>query len=719
MNVYKALSHTMCLMLMAGCYSVAIRANAEERAIEEIIVRAQHRDQSLQDASVAVTVIDNRVLEEFGIDRIQGLSDFTPGMTINTSPGTFTGPSIRGIGTNSGVQTFEQSVGLFVDGVFSGRFRQYQASVFDIERVEVVKGGQGTLYGRNSSVGVISLTTRTPGTEFGGDLNVEYETEFNTRVMNAAVDLPISESFRIRLAGKDLDDPGYVRNTATGDDTPDRDEQALRLTALWEPSDSFEAIVRYTYSDFEIFGTADEITRDPGFHLGPLPVTLSGDIDSNPLAEGRGNNTQSLTNPFFEPDDEQETTDLSLTLNWLIGGHELTSITAISDLETTINYDSDGVSGTPNFGFPAFTTGFDEDFEQITQEIRLASPTGDKLEYLVGAFYIDQEYEFDLRLFANADPTPGFSTDVAQEMSSWSVFGQATWNFNDSTRLTTSVRYTDEEKDGLIRVLGVPGVIPDSFNSEILEDDSIDWAITLARDFGDNMIYITGSRSTKSGGIPNNPAALIELFLPAEEVTAVEFGWKILLDAGFINVAAYEMDLKNYQSSYFDGAVFQSDSLDGSSRGLELDSHWQVTDALRLRGSAAYNDTNVDDSDLGFTRAPELTASLALDYETPVGDNYRFQGSLWAVYTDEFFHQPTFDPGLSTVSHTKVHARLGATHEPSGLEVAVFVANLTDKAVQEFAYDALIPGLAGAPQGTIIAPVSRPRTVALQVSYSF
>lgn len=696
MKVYKAVSHSICPVL------VAIYASSVGAQMEEILVTSQHREQTLQDVSVAVTVIDSQVLDDFSVDRIEALGDFTPGMTVATSPGNFTAPSIRGIGSNTGAQTLENSVGMFVDGVYASRFRQYQASVFDVDRIEVVKGGQGTLYGRNSSVGVISLTTRLPGEELGGYAIIEYETEFQTNVVSAAVDLPVSDSFRVRLAGKYLDDPGYVKNTATSDDNPDREEQAFRATAVWDVSDNFEAIFRYTYAEFDALGNADEVVRDPG-------SVLTGLLDTNPLAEGGPNYVKSSSSVFFAEEDNQETNDMSLRLNWSFGDHVLTAITGISDLEMTNFYNSDAVSGIPNpaIGAPALLISFDEDFEQFTQEIRLASPTGGNFEYLLGAFYIDQEYDFDQSYYAFTVPVPGFSNFVTQDMQSWSVFGQGTWHFNDTTRLTGSLRYSEEEKDGSIDVVALGS------NSDTLDDDAVDWSLTLAKDFGDHMAYVSGSKSTKSGGLPNAPAALVELYMPAEEVESFEVGLKLALEAGYLNVAAYTMDITDYQSSRFDGSAFQFNSVDGTSEGIELDGLWQLSDGLSLRGTAAYNNADVDHPTLVFTRAPELTATAAADFETSLSDSFYFRGSLWAVYTDDFWHQTEPGIDLDAEAHTKVHARLGVTHQSSGIEVALLGQNLTDEKIREFAFnEPLYPA-------AVVSPLSRPRTFTVQLNIPF
>jgi len=354
--------------------------------LDEITVTATKRVTTLADTPLAVSVIDGLEIAEKGIIEVTDLFNGIPGLGQNTSPGEFPAIKIRGIGTTNASQTLEQSIGLFLDGVYKPRARQYQDALFDVERVEVIKGAQGVVFGKNTNVGAISITARKPGDELGANLSASYETEFDSTLFQGGVDIPLSNVLKFRAAGLYSNRGGFVENTLTEDIDGDQDRWTARGTLVFNPVDRFTATLFGQHSDSETQGSSFQITGDP---LG-LPDFI---LDETPFQRAVDGETTVGGTTIPADFDQQESSDVALTLNLDLNENTtLTAITSYSQFDYSNAIDIFLAPFTPTVTGTGFIQ-FDEEFDQITQEVRV-DYQNDKTRVLAGGFFQTQNIDF-------------------------------------------------------------------------------------------------------------------------------------------------------------------------------------------------------------------------------------------------------------------------------------------------------------------------------------
>jgi outer membrane receptor protein involved in Fe transport len=245
------------VVICSGSFSV--NAVAQALVLEEIIVTSQLRAESLQDVSVSVSAVTGDKLMEAGISKIEDLQSFVPNLTMSET-GIGTNIYIRGIG--SGInQGFEQSVGMYVDGVYYGRAQLSRAPFLDLERVEVMRGPQNILYGKNSIAGAMSVVTNKPSDEFEGLVSATIEPEYGEQVFDIVLSGGLSDTISARLAHRSRDLDGYIENIDGGDE-PERDEDTTRLTLVWDINDNLDATLKYEHGTFDVLGRQIEILGD-------------------------------------------------------------------------------------------------------------------------------------------------------------------------------------------------------------------------------------------------------------------------------------------------------------------------------------------------------------------------------------------------------------------------------------------------------------------------
>ena len=505
----KSSRKTLCRLVAAALLPVGLTAQAQ---LEEVIVTAQKRAESLQDVPISISTLSGDKIQDNTIMNFAALADFVPSLHIAEAPVT-TQIYMRGIGSGNN-RGFEQSVGMYLDGVYMGRARQYRSAVMDVERVEVLRGPQGTLFGKNTVAGAINITSASPvlGEGASGEINVSVE-ENGGRIVDGFIQGG-GETFGARLALRGRETDGYVYNAYLEEDEGAIDEFGGRLTLLWEPSDSFSANLKYTFMERERDGAASATWRylspaernaqvpnrsdfaDTAYNIMDIFFPDFPAIAGQDFTTYKDNNYgQSQEDGFGigkKPDSsDDEIENLSLNLTWEIGGGTLTSVTGFSTYEYFDDVDVDWLP-------LQFIDRSDiHDFEQFSQEIRWSADVGDRFSYTLGG-YIDQN-EFDMQgqvmldtnfdglfptflaLAVTGDPAnapfmpqnlltlltadsplngiPGYGVYTAnqtsrnhafkQDTDSWALFAQGTYDLTDALRLTVGVRYTEEEKDAI------------------------------------------------------------------------------------------------------------------------------------------------------------------------------------------------------------------------------------------------------------------------------
>lgn len=389
MQRFKRLS--IPLWIVAGAVNVPVHAAEEGFGLEEVIVTAQKRQESLQDVPVAVSVISGAQLDELAIEDFAAMADYVPSLAV-TNAANITVISIRGIGTadNGG---FEQSVGLFIDGVHQPRDRMYRATSFlDVENLQVLRGPQGYLFGKNTTGGALMLTSARPTRELEAGVTGTYtlDSGHSNGGYNAVAYLsgPLSDTFSARLAVRQLEDHGHFVNVLdTGNlDADDEGQLAVRLSMEWQPTDNFSALLKLESGRSRIdgepnrtfnYGTATALPSLGGFTVQQALEELGG----SPLVEGPY--VQSWNDDTFDDTDSQAAT---LTLDWNVGDYNLLSISGYSEYDYTQHRDGDLINA------DIFNQDDHEDFDAFSQEFRLVAPVGGKVDYVAGLYYQQQDH---------------------------------------------------------------------------------------------------------------------------------------------------------------------------------------------------------------------------------------------------------------------------------------------------------------------------------------
>jgi len=536
---------------------------SQAQQLEEVIVTAQKRSESLQDVPISVSAVQGDKLQEAGIPNMAALADYVPNLHI-ASASVNTNIYMRGVGSGNN-QGFEQSVGMYVDGIYMGRGRQYRAGFLDIERVEVLRGPQGTLFGKNTVAGAVNIITRSPdpGQELTGAISAAFESH-DGQVYEGGIEGSLSDTLAARLAFKHRETDGYTENDLLNQSEGQIEETGIRLTLVWQPTDNLDVNFKYTNTEFDRIGapSSTELYLDPdsrdalfpnrsafasiGYSLTDTFYPEIGDQEAKEFTvfkdNGYGQSQADGLGIGLNPDSNDEEYDnFVVNVDWDVGSGTLTSVTGYSEYQYIDGVDVDWLP------LQFIHRDDDQTFEQISQEFRFSSPGGEFFDYVAGVYYETSELEFDRRVTidGNVDGlvpaafgvnslftllTGGAYTanQIARnhyyklESDSFALFGQGTFNLSDTVRVTVGLRYTEEDKDVISRQflsddltgMGTPtdnyfvGLIEaTSFNTyryNFAQDRSTDkWipSINLQWDVGDDsMLYATFSQGFKSGG---------------------------------------------------------------------------------------------------------------------------------------------------------------------------------------------------------------------------
>lgn len=696
--------------------------------LEEVTVTALKRAEDVQNVPLTVNVLDAALLVDFSIHDANDLADSVPGLTIQQTPQNLAQVSIRGLGTGSADESVDQSVGLFIDGVWAGRIREFQAALFDLERVEVIKGAQTTLLGKNTSLGAISIVSRRPGDELGGYIQSEYEFEYESVYATGAIDVPTAFG-NYRLAFNQVAENGYVDNQATGNEVPARNQTTLRLSGVWDVTADGELFVLYQWDDLEIKGDTFQpdkdtlgylVDLDPGTNIG---INDKKDADTSYSKSG-------------DADDQQDSRRAVITYNHSFGEYLLTSLSGWS------SYDNDRLTDVDFLSVDYLTTIYDSDYDQFSQELRFTSPAGDKFEYIVGLFYLNSNLDYSSILDSSFPPpytVVGLPVDSSslktyqQDTDVWSVFGQGTLHLADDWRLTVGLRYTDEEKDASwantrLRSGGIAAdILADILSPEVDQtplnrsEDNLDGSINLQFDINDQLMsYVSWAKASKSGGFAIDVALPAEAEYDTEEAKTVELGIKAKLAGGaaMFNASIFYTEIQDFQVTTFVGDGFLTETVPAESTGAEIETQWAVTSNLILNASATYADAQEKDTGLTLPYAPVISASFNARYQYPWVNAdllWRLEGLV--NYRSQQYQQS--EQRAPDNEFTLLDLRLALARANDQWEVALLARNLLDQS-SSFGFDYPIFGENVWPAGTTtIGSFSRPRTIALQGRYNF
>lgn len=744
----KFLSLASVLAIGASLHSAPAMAQAvdsEEEAsvqgINEIVVSARKRTESLQDVPMSVAVITGDRLLEQNLGQIENLQAVTSGLIIRKTPNNLVNLTLRGLGTGTAIDAFEQSVATFVDGTYAGRGPEFNGALFDFERVEIIRGAQASLLSKNTSLGAISLVTRKPGTEVGMNVTGTLDFALGSKTVEAGVDVPLSDNFQIRLAGKYDDQHGYVYNDFFDKDVPRTKNASGRITLAFQPTDNLDVTLMYQYFQVRQKGMPWEIFSDPSGNLAALAA-----FAGNPNLEIGANRRQSEGSDFGQSYDRTHGNRVVGTINYeLAGGHTITSVTGYSDFDSERWRDTDLLPGDYLNGF------YLQSNKQFQQELRLSSPAdGQFLDYVVGASYFHEKWFFSDRVVSQCIGCPPALTTGAGRFAlrgSWvsqddqrtrdlAAFAQVNLNFTENLTLSGGARYTNSHRDATLqRETLVPGaatsVIYQPFAPVTLKrkENNVDGSVALNyKPSSRLMLYASYSKGTKSGGFnnsttnPSTPAGAAATEYGNETAHTFELGEKLSLPGGgFFNVSLFQTDIKGFQQATFNGAMFIITGEDLRSRGVEAEAAIPILPGLRLQGQVTYADTIRKASELHPPGAPKWSGNVGLRMDDQeISDGLALNGDLGIEFRSHIFltnEENTIGfPGRpanvvpDSPGYAYLNARLGLKAR-DGWEIALIGRNLTDKTVYEYSVPISFVG-----NGSYVM-LNRPRTVALQLTY--
>lgn len=645
---------TLCAALMALATAPALA----QFQLEEIIVTAQKREQSLQDVPISVNAMTGVKMEQVGITNLEKLSAYVPNFSMNQT-GISSTITVRGI--SSGInQSFEQSVGMYNDGIYFGKAQLTRLPLFDMERIEVLRGPQPILFGKNSIAGAVSLVTAKPSDELEGSAQVLYEPDSNERDYRFVLSGPLSDTFsgRMSLLYREMD--GWVDNVTADRDEKQEKEQVLRLGGLWEPTDDLSVQFKYENAQFDTDGRNVELINDiirednpvggrsyiTGLTslVGLLNTLVTAGARTGPLITGYSLDditlNQERTAGAFDSS-KNDVDNFLIDADYMIGDSTLTFVTGYVDYKTREACDCDYTSAPIIDG-----TTLVEDYDQFSQEIRITSPGGETVDYIAGLFYQENSLDYGdkinipgnslLRLLNNNFANISSRRSFEQDTEVWAAFVQATWNMTEDWRLLLGGRYTQEDKDAsrvqshfnsagvdqggtnllLNALFGNLRVEPNNLEGS-LSENAFTPLITLQWDATDDvMVYASYVEGFKSSGFDNrsnadpDPAVVVPGTSPAavgawefdkEEATSYELGMKASIgDVAEVNAAIFYTEYDDLQTSVFDGGVgFNVANAAGAEvKGLEVDGRWMISENFTLSGSLGYLDFEFKDFDV-------------------------------------------------------------------------------------------------------------------------
>ncbi|MEW6576024.1 MAG: TonB-dependent receptor [Pseudomonadota bacterium] len=645
-------------------------SGTEEVGLEEIVVTAQRREQSLQDVPMAISAVSGDTLRDAGAIGIDGLANLVPSLaTVSNNQPLAQSYRIRGLGTDPNIPTFEPSVALFIDGVYLPRTGLGVEDLVDIARIEVLKGPQSTLYGKNATAGVISVVSARPSDAFGGSVeasisNIEGGRNASALRFAGSLTGPLSDHVRVRLTGVYYDAGAQFRNLTPGAEQPNEMKRyALRGQIEFDIGEN--VTVNLTGARSQVLdsnGTNSDWYRgtatEPSFLLDNNPV-LNARFGVTACPDNNPSNRIICTTDPNRSDSKFDMASATITAD--LGIATLTSITGWSQYKSgLLATDIDQVS------LPLFTFQDTQAGDSFSQEVRLVSPTGGTFEWLVGGYYLDSSFErgdrgqtpmFEVQAAAPLFSIPGAPSplivygqngdkgylDSRSSSEYFALFGQATYRFSDMFALTGGLRWQTETKKASINNratftpnpnlpvghplaglnfltavlvpaatfpagVAINGPLPD------VKDDNITWNVSANfTPNDDTLIYASFARGTKSGGhnIGFGNAVPAQRGFGAEKVDNWELGGKFdLADRrARIAVSLFRSDYTNYQNAGFVGLQYLVNNADKVRvTGAEAEGAFRLSNGLTMNLGAAYIDAKFREYTGGacwFGRAPD------------------------------------------------------------------------------------------------------------------
>lgn len=728
-NLRRHMLRGTALTLFAMAWCAGAPAFAQEGAdSDEIIVTAQKREENVLDVGISVQALSQDTLEERGVDQLRDLGNALPNVTVKEQiPGAIPVITIRGVGLDDFSSTNNPAAGIYVDEVPLSSLALMSFDFYDLQRVEVVRGPQGTLYGRNSTAGAINVLSARPADHFEARLAGGYGA-YERAEAEAMLNMPLGQNAAFRVAGRYVNQGegfwesriGADRNIGEQDVLQGRAQLALALSPAWDVNFKVEGLRSRSEMGYgEHFGTVG---------LGCTPINPTACTDFFGYTDTDGDPFTGDWNSPHQYDIDQ--LGGTLRVEGDLGFATLTSITGYIDFSRDFYIDSDASP------FTQFEFNQLDDVQQFTQELRLTGST-DRLDWILGGFYSNDNVQVR---------TPGFldhlfGTQVLitadQDTTSYAAFAHGEWALTDRLSLITGLRFTHEEKDyvggtldtnpyGLSFLVAMNPFCPGlalpcqlSFAETGIEEEFVSWRLGLDwRVNDDTLIYASASRGQKSGGFFSGITLAAPQLAPyeSEELTAYEVGikWQIPDARVRAEAAAFYYDYSNLQTFVrVDLGPVSVQALrnvpEASVFGVDASLSWEVVEGLTLQTGVGLLSTELGTFETmagtvpagnELPNAPGISFNGRAIYEWPVLGDWVARAQAGVTYADGAFKDALNDPIIAADEYWLFDGRLSLESNNGDWEVALWGQNLSD---EQYVGQGLNSGL-GAGNRTFNAP---------------
>jgi iron complex outermembrane receptor protein len=739
-----------CILLLLSAEQAT--AQSTSHSLEEIIVTAERREQDMQKIGVSVSAFNGDQLKALGSADISALSNFVPNLQIGSETSDLK-VMLRGVGSDNLEAFSDPGVALHIDGVYQARPSGGSALFYDMQRVEVLRGPQGTLYGRNATGGAINFISNKPSQDFDAAIDVslgEYEWQRIRGMVNTPL---IEDELMLRLVATDEQRDGIQKNLFPGGtEGNDIDDTSLRAQLLWEPSDEASILLSARTQEKGGVGPVRKRTSSPDSETISPDGTPANCGDCGFIAD-----LDDLREVYKDTPEsfDLETSGFSLTVDYDFGPAVLTIVGANQSTDMDLMQDSDqGMSpnGAP-FGSTDTVTVAQES-DQTTIELRLVSNDDSDFTWIVGAFYLNEDaFQHTLVNRDRSDPfryipfypnIPDVNINIMHdvEIESTALFGQTSYLINDSLKLTAGIRFTEDKKSavgGTISTLIFPQLpfpIADGAHDYTPEDEwskttgklGLDWDLNE-----DSMVYTTISTGFKAGGF-NFGVAGSDSYDP-EEVTAYEIGSKnrFLDNTLQLNATAFFYDYKELQVfQVVDQTVIVRNAASAQISGAEFELVYSPTEALKIDASLGLLETEYEDFALPsnlfldgageptlidvsgnqLINAPEWSGHIGVQYTFDLNDLGKLTARVQSYLTDDIYLRAlNLDPYDKQDGYSLVDAKLIWESANGNWHAEAFVNNIGDEDV--------ISNQEVTDSGIYFANIKEPRVWGVVVGYQF
>lgn len=674
----------------------AAQGDEESVSLQAVTVTATRRAESLQKVPVAVSVVDGEQLERDNRNGVASIVQQVPSLNFRTGASNKdTSLFIRGVGTISTSPGVEPTVATVIDGVVYGRPGQATLDLLDLERIEVLRGPQGTLFGKNASAGVLNIVTKAPTEETHGYIDQSYYSGNESRTRFGIGGSLIPDTLKGSLTTLFGSYDGNVDNRANGHEVNGYNRKGVRGKLEFTPSDDLTLTLAADYMQSHDDAPNGVVSKalTPAFAGALAPVSASG--HSRDIASDYRSHVEDINK------------GLSAQLDWNLGDYTLTSITAWRGWDNTQWQDGDRLA-TITSAFPGTEDKGDLSYDQYSQEVRLASPKGEFVEYVGGLFYMhgkdDETYR---RTLVTPTGSQRGVADYTTTSDSYSAFGETTLNFTSRLRGIAGLRWTHDDLEYDHRRVStsattVSGIQPGTRSSGSVDEDGWSGRLGVQYDLSDDvMAYVTYSRGYKGPAYnvffnmqPRDTDALKPETSNTWEAGIKASAWDNRLTS---NLAVFHSEYDNYQANFFDTVANQVvtrliNAGSVSTEGVELDYALQATQNLKLSGALAYTraridqfscpagaaaSCNVDGKTLPYS--PDWKSYVRADYSIPLANGLDVELGTDYSWQSEVQYDISQNPDTKQGAYGIWNASIALADYTNGWRVALLGKNLADK----------------------------------------